>query len=204
MRRLATGSPRSIRFASCTSSAAVSSLWRPTSARKSWSESAAPVSDSAGPHLGLGGLLLLLLPSRARACGAPISSPIVSSSRVSASASSSLSSCSRTNASSSAGSTKPRSSERSMSRLSCSDSNSSISWFCVKRCVSPFACLGVHAQSLCSLDVSFPVLSRRSGRQAVSRTPQRVRSMRYSAASCVRGLIAHESCGGFVRRSSTC
>jgi hypothetical protein len=40
MRRLETGSPRSICFASATSSAAVSSLWRPTSARKSCSESA--------------------------------------------------------------------------------------------------------------------------------------------------------------------
>src|SRR6186713_292301 len=39
--RLATGSPRSIRFASATSSAAVSSLCRPTSARKSWRLSAA-------------------------------------------------------------------------------------------------------------------------------------------------------------------
>ena len=47
MRRLATGSPRSIRFASATSSAAVSSLCRPTSARKSWSESAAPAGASA-------------------------------------------------------------------------------------------------------------------------------------------------------------
>src|SRR3954470_19436202 len=35
MRRFATGSPRSIAFASVTSSDAVSSLWRPTAARKS-------------------------------------------------------------------------------------------------------------------------------------------------------------------------
>ena len=35
MRRFARTSPRSIAFASVTSSAAVSSLWRPTSARKS-------------------------------------------------------------------------------------------------------------------------------------------------------------------------
>ena len=45
--RLATVSPRSMRLASATSSAAVSSLWRPTSARKSWRLSAAPETDSA-------------------------------------------------------------------------------------------------------------------------------------------------------------
>src|SRR3954454_10891472 len=42
MRRLAVGSPRSIAFARVTSSAAVSSLWRPTSARKSCRLSAEP------------------------------------------------------------------------------------------------------------------------------------------------------------------
>ena len=36
-----------MRFARATSSAAVSSLWRPTSARKSWRLSAAPETDSA-------------------------------------------------------------------------------------------------------------------------------------------------------------
>ena len=58
MRRFATGSPRSIRFASATSSAAVSSLCRPTSARKSCSESAAPVERVGRPDLALGRLLL--------------------------------------------------------------------------------------------------------------------------------------------------
>ena len=46
MCRFADGSPRSMRFASCTSCAAFRSLCRPTSARKSCSESAAPESDS--------------------------------------------------------------------------------------------------------------------------------------------------------------
>ena len=48
IRRLAIGSPFSICFASVTSSAAVSSLWRPTSARKSCRLSAAPVSTRTG------------------------------------------------------------------------------------------------------------------------------------------------------------
>src|SRR5207237_650407 len=47
MRRLAVRSPRSIAFASMTSSAAVSSLWRPMSARKSWRLSAAATSTGA-------------------------------------------------------------------------------------------------------------------------------------------------------------
>ena len=48
MRRFAVGSPRSIRFASMTSSAAVRSLWRPTSARKSCRLSAAPETEALG------------------------------------------------------------------------------------------------------------------------------------------------------------
>jgi hypothetical protein len=52
MRRFAVGSPRSIAFASVTSSAAVSSLWRPTSARNSWRL-------GCGLFGGLLGLLLL-------------------------------------------------------------------------------------------------------------------------------------------------
>jgi hypothetical protein len=58
MRRFAVASPRSIAFASMTSSAAVSSLWRPTSARKSWRLSAAP---SRRPRRRPAGLLLALL-----------------------------------------------------------------------------------------------------------------------------------------------
>ena len=47
MRSLAAGSPRSMRFASATSSAAVSSLWRPAASMKSCSGSSVP--DGAGP-----------------------------------------------------------------------------------------------------------------------------------------------------------
>ena len=50
-----------MRFASCTSCAAFSSLCRPTSARNSCSESAAPESDSLAHDRGLRGLLRLLL-----------------------------------------------------------------------------------------------------------------------------------------------
>ena len=57
IRRLAMRSPRSIDFASVTSSDAVSSLCRPTSARKSCSESAAPTTASAALLRG-GGLRL--------------------------------------------------------------------------------------------------------------------------------------------------
>ena len=66
MRRFAIRSPRSICFASWTSSAAFSSLWRPTSARKSCRLSAAPRGDRGDDGrlrllllLGLLGVLLL-------------------------------------------------------------------------------------------------------------------------------------------------
>ena len=80
MRRFAVGSPRSIAFASVTSSAAVSSLWRPTSARKSCRLSAAPASTcGSAAAAAFGGLLGLgCLGRRGRL---PISRPIRSSSR---------------------------------------------------------------------------------------------------------------------------
>src|ERR1700741_2228100 len=59
MCRFAETSPRSIRFASMTSSAAVSSLWRPTSARKSCRLSADPEIATGGGG-GRGPLRLLL------------------------------------------------------------------------------------------------------------------------------------------------
>ena len=74
MRRLASGSPFSMRFASTTSSEAVSSLWRPTSARKSCRLSPAPVHGRRAARGPLRG-------SSSR--GAPISRPIASSSCVS-------------------------------------------------------------------------------------------------------------------------
>src|SRR3954454_25067894 len=56
MRRFAVGSPRSIALARVTSSAAVSSLWRPTSARKSCRLSGGP--EGTGVSAGPGSLLL--------------------------------------------------------------------------------------------------------------------------------------------------
>jgi hypothetical protein len=128
-----------MRFASMTSSAAVSSLWRPTSARKSCRLSAEPeiatVGAGASSCAGSAGFSLSSLavsPGGAAAAGAPISSPVRSSSRVSSSRSSSFSSSSLANASISAGSTKPRSSAPSTIARIWSDSSSSWSWFCVR------------------------------------------------------------------------
>src|SRR5262245_450346 len=128
MRRFARSSPRSIAFARTTSSCAVSSLCRPTSARKSCRLSAAPP-ISGTSRLTFASEAFSL--SRA-ATGGPTSSPIVSSSRVSCSISSSFRSCSTVNASKSASSMKPRSSAPSTRVRALSVSSSSLSWFCVK------------------------------------------------------------------------
>ena len=145
MWRLATGSPRSMRFASCTSCAAFSSLWRPTSARNSCSESAAPESDSLAQTAASAASFAF---SSSLSVGRPTSRPIASSSRVICSASSVPSSFSVTKASSSAGSTQPRSSERSTIDFSCSVSKSSMSWFCVKPVCQSFRSLGGAQSSL--------------------------------------------------------
>src|SRR6478752_2889869 len=141
MWRFAVGSPRSIRFASMTSSAAVSSLWRPTSARNSWRLSAEP-ETATGAGSGSGACSAVFSFSSVAACargsagaaaaaGGPISSPVRSSSRVSSSTSWSFRSSSAAKVSSSTCSTKPRSSARSTMARICSDSSNSFSWFCV-------------------------------------------------------------------------
>jgi hypothetical protein len=122
-----------------TSSAAVSSLCLPTSARKSCRLSAEPEIATAGAGAsscaGSAGFSVASFAASAggaAAAGGPISSPVRSSSRVSSSRSSSFSSSSFAKASISAGSTKPRSSAPSTMARIWSDSSSSWSWFCVR------------------------------------------------------------------------
>jgi hypothetical protein len=139
-----------MRFASCTSCAAFSSLCLPTSARNSWSESAAP--ESASLAQTAASAASFAFSSSSFGTGAPTSSPIASSSRVTCSISSAPSSCSVTKLASSAASTQPRSSERSTIAFSWSVSNSSMSWFCVKPVCQSFPVLG-GAQSPLTLCV---------------------------------------------------
>ena len=94
------------------------------------------------------------------------------------------------------GSMKPRSSERSISARICSDSNSSISWFCVNCLSQSFRCLVVRPVTISTqckpIFLSFP------GDRTLSKCHElrkRVRLLLIFRGELLSGLIAHENEG---------